>query len=81
MDGWIELVFGMYASFDLSYTVLLGNSGIYKIRVLPSATLYQTPDLENFASAYRSSKPVYQLSSTMVDAQSVIKWTVVGKLS
>jgi len=37
-----------------------------KIRVLPSGTLSQTPDLENFASAYRSSKRVmcYQLSST-----------------
>jgi len=29
-----------------------------KIRVLPSGTLSQTPDFENFASPYRSSKRV-----------------------
>jgi len=29
-----------------------------KIRVLPSGTLSQTPDLENFATAYRSLKHV-----------------------
>ena len=33
-----------------------------KIRVLSSGTLSQTPDLENFASAYRSSKPVIDLA-------------------
>ena len=37
-------------------------------------------DLENFATAYRSSKPCYQLSSRKVDAQSVINWAVVGQL-
>jgi len=35
----------MGASFDLSYTVLQGNSGILKMRVLPSGTLLQTLDL------------------------------------
>ena len=34
-------------SFDLSYTVFLGNSGTSKMRVLPSGTLLQTLDLEN----------------------------------
>ena len=29
-DGRINVVFGMEASFDQSYTVVLGNSGIYK---------------------------------------------------
>ena len=29
-----------------------------KIRALPSGTLSQTPDLENFVSAYRSSRSV-----------------------
>ena len=33
-----------------------------KIRVLPSGTLSQTPDLENFAMAYRSSKSVIDLA-------------------
>jgi len=51
--GWNNLGgFGMGASFDLSYTVLQGNSGIFKMRVLPSGTLLQTLDLENFATAY-----------------------------
>ena len=34
--------------------------------------------MENFASVYRSSKG---LSSTKVDAQSVVNWTVVGQLT
>jgi len=58
----IELVFGTGASFRLSYTVLKGNSGISKISVLPSGTLSQTTDLENFASVYRSSKRVVDLA-------------------
>ena len=33
-----------------TYTMLKGNSGISKIRVLPSGNLSLTPDLENFAS-------------------------------
>ena len=45
MVGRIEPGFGMLpglqASFDLSYTVLLGNSATYKIRVLSSGTLSQ----------------------------------------
>ena len=53
-----------------------------KIKVLPPGTLVQTLNLETFATAYRSSKRVvYQLSSRKADAQSVINWTVVGKLS
>jgi len=48
--------FGTGASFQLSYTVLKGNSGIFKIRVLPCGTLFQTLDIENFASANRSPK-------------------------
>jgi len=39
MTERIELVFGMGASFHLSYTVLKGNSGNSKITVLPSETL------------------------------------------
>ena len=33
-----------------------------KIRVLPSGTLLQTPDLENIATAYRSSKRAIDLA-------------------
>jgi len=42
--GRIELVFGMEASLYLSHTTCK------EIRVLPSGTLFQTPDLENFAT-------------------------------
>jgi len=49
---------------ELPSTVLKGNSGIFKNkgRLLPSGTLSQTPDLENFASAHRSSKRVINLA-------------------
>ena len=49
--------FGVGASFQLSYTVLKGNSGISK----NNGTLSQTPDLENFASIVEK---CYHLSST-----------------
>ena len=55
-------VFGTGTSFHPSYTVLKGNSGISKITVLPSGSLSQTPDLENFATAQRSSKRVINLA-------------------
>jgi len=61
-DGRIELVFGVGASFHLSYTVLKGNSGIFKMRVIPSGTLTKIPDFKNFASAYRSLKRVINLA-------------------
>jgi len=48
-----------------------------KRMALPSETLFQTLDLENFATACRSSKR----GTTKVDAQSVINWTVVDQLS
>ena len=54
--------FGMGASFHLSYTVLKEIRVYSKIRVLPSGTLSQTPDLENFASVYRLSKRVINLA-------------------
>jgi len=42
--GRIELVFGMEASFYIPHStrMLQGNSGISKIRALPSGTLFQT---------------------------------------
>ena len=51
------------------------------VRVLPSGTLLQALGLENFATAYRSSKRAIGLSSRMVDAESVINWTIVGQLT
>ena len=59
----IELGVGMGASFHPSYSVVNGNSGIFKKRrALPSGTLSQTPDLENFASVYRPLKRVVDLA-------------------
>ena len=66
----------MGASFDLSYTVLY--SGTFKIRALPSETLFQTLDLENFATTYRSSL-ISRLQFIVYHAQSVINWAVVGQ--
>jgi len=51
----IELVFGVGASFHLSYTLLTGNSSVSKNKgTIPSGTLSRTPDSENFAMAYGS---------------------------
>ena len=58
--------------------LLKGNLVVFKILVFPPGTLSQSPDLENIASAYRSSK---RLSSRKVDAQIAINWTVVGQLN
>jgi len=73
----ISLVFGMGFSHYL-YNI----SGTFKNKgaVLHSGTLLQTLDLVNFAIAYRLSKRD-QVSSSKVDAQSVINWTVVCQLS
>jgi len=66
----IELVWGMGASFHLSYTVLKGNSGISSNKGTP---------LWNFVPNYVDT--CYQLSPRKVDAQRVINWTVVDQLS
>ena len=49
------MVFGMEASFNLSYTCYKGIRVTPNIRVLPSETLSQILDLENFATASRLS--------------------------
>jgi len=54
----MEFVFVM----DLEYTVLSGIQVSTKISVLPSGTLSQNTDLENFATAYRSSKRAVNLA-------------------
>ena len=60
-NEWIELVSGMTASFQ-EYYIVLKNPGMFKIKVLYSVTLSQTPDLENIALAYRLSKRVNDLA-------------------
>ena len=49
--GRIELVFGMKASFYLCCKEIRVSP---EIRVLPSGTLSETPDLDNFATESRS---------------------------
>jgi len=67
--------FGMGASFHLSYTVLKGKSGISKNKGTFLRNFVPNPDVEHFASAYRSSKRVIDFVIEKVDAQSVIIWT------
>jgi len=50
----IQMIFGMEASFDLSYTVLKEILVTPKIRVLPFGTLCQSLDFKNFTIASRS---------------------------
>jgi len=59
----IELVFlALWASFHPSYTVLKGNSVIFKNKNTSLWKLSQSPDLENLATAYRSSRRVINLT-------------------
>ena len=62
-DERTELVFGAGASSTYRYPTLCQKEiRVYsKIRALSSGTLSKTPDTENFASAYRSSKRVIDL--------------------
>jgi len=76
-DEWIELVFGMRASFQLSYTVLKRNSVTLNIRVLSCGTL---SNLE-FCFGISIVEMCYRLSTRKMDAPSVINWTVVDQLS
>ena len=48
------------------------NSGISKNKGTPSGTQSETPDLENFVMAYRSSKHVIDFARQRWDSQSVI---------
>jgi len=55
LNDWTNRAgFGIEASFHLSYVVLQEIRVSPKIRVLPSETLHQTSDLENFAASSRS---------------------------
>jgi len=77
----IELVFGMGASFHLSYTVLKGNSGISKNKGTSLWNFGPNFGLRKLCFGIAIAETCYQLSSRKVDAQSVINWTVIGQLS
>ena len=78
----IELVFGVWASFHPSYTVLKGNSLSPKIWVLNSLwNFVLNSGLRKFRLGISIVETCYQLSSRKVDSQSVINWAVVGQRS
>ena len=77
----IELVFGMWASFHPSYTVLKGNSVISKNKGTSLWYFVLNSGLRKFRHGISIVETCYQLSSRKVDAQSVIDWAVVGQLS
>ena len=76
----IELVFGLGASLDLSYTVLGGNSGISKNSGTSLWNVAPNSGLRKFRDDRSIIEICYQISSKKVDAQSVINWTFVGQL-
>ena len=77
----IELVFGMWASFHPSYTVLIGNSVISKNKGTSPWNFVLKSGFRKFRHGISIVETCYQLSSRKVDAQSVINWAVVGQLS
>jgi len=77
----IELVFGMWASFHPSYTVLKGNSGVSKYKGTSLSNFVLNTGLRKFRHGISTVETCYQLSSRKVDAHSVINWAVVGQLS
>jgi len=77
----IELVFGMRASFHLSYTVLKRKSVISKNKSTSLWNFVLNSGLRKFRHCISIVEKCYQLSSKNVDAQSVINWAVVDQLS
>ena len=71
-SGWF-LAKSFFSACLTSYNLLYGNSGVCKIWVLSSGTLFQTQDSENVATVY------CRLSSTKVDAQCDKLATVIGR--
>ena len=76
-----QAVFGMGAFFHPSYTVLKGNSGISKNKGTFLWNFVPNSWLRNFRSVILIVEMCYRLSSTKLDAQSMINWTVIGHLS
>ena len=77
MDGQIELVFSLVVSLDLSYTlyckeIQLQNEDTFLWNVVLNTNLGKFRPGISIVEIY------YHLSSTNMDAQSVINWTVVG---
>jgi len=77
----IELVFGMWASFHPSYSVLKGNSVIFKNKDTSLWNFVLNSGLRKFRDGISIVETCYQLCSRKVDAPSVINWAVVGQLS
>jgi len=81
-NGWTNrAVFGTWASFHPSYTVLKGNSVISKNKGTSLWNFVLNSGLRKFCYDISIVETCYQLSSRIVDAHSVIDWTVVGQLS
>jgi len=55
IDKRIKAGFGMGASFRPFYTVLKGNSSIFRNKGTSLWNFVQTPDFKNFARLHRSS--------------------------
>jgi len=81
MAEWIEPVFGMWASFHPSYTVLKANSVISKNKGTSLWNIVLNSGLRKFRHGTSIVEMCYQLSSRKVDDQSVINWAIVGQLS
>jgi len=78
----MSLVFGVGASFHLSYTVLKGNSHICRNKGTLACNFVPNSGLGGtFCFGKSIVETCCRLSSSKVDAQSVINWTVVGQLS
>ena len=77
----IELVFGTWASFHPSYTMLKGNLVIFKNKGTSVWNLVLNSWLWKFRHGISIVETCHQLSSRKVDAQSMINWAVVGQLS
>ena len=73
--------FSVEASFDQSYTVLKGNSGIYQNKGTSLWNSAQNSGLKKISPQRVDRRMCCQLSSAKVDAQSVVNWTVVYQLS
>jgi len=76
----IELIFGTWAFFHLSYSVLKGNSVISKNKGTFLWNFVLNSGLGKFRHGISIVEMCYQLSFRKVDAQSVINWAVVSQL-
>jgi len=77
----IGLIFGMKASFNLSYLVLYRNLGISKNKGTSLWKFAPNSAFRKFHHSISIVKVCYQLSSRKVDAPSIINWAILGQLS